>query len=74
MVIFKTTLTYEHYVLQHTKYLCYTIYQWNKNHIGCVMVSVLASGVADCEFEPHSSQTKDYQIGICCFSAKLVSP
>ena len=33
-----TTLTYEHYVLQHTKYLCYTIYQWNKNHIGCVMV------------------------------------
>jgi hypothetical protein len=26
---------------------------------------VLASGVADCEFEPHSDQTKDYKIGIC---------
>jgi hypothetical protein len=34
------------------------------------MVSVLASSVVDCGFEPWSGQTKDYKIGICCFSAK----
>jgi hypothetical protein len=35
-----------------------------------VMVSVLASSVVDCGFEPRSGQTKDNEIGICCFSAK----
>ena len=40
------------------------------NRIGGVMVSVLASSVVDCEFEPRSGQTKDCKIGICCFSAK----
>ena len=34
------------------------------------MVSVLASSVVDRGFEPLSGQTKDYKIGICCFSAK----
>jgi hypothetical protein len=34
------------------------------------MVSVLASSVVDRGFEHLSGQTKDYQIGICCFSAK----
>ena len=34
------------------------------------MVSVLASTVIDRGFEPRSGQTKDYKIGICCFSAK----
>ena len=34
------------------------------------MVSVLASGEADRGFESRSGQTKDYKIGICCFSAK----
>ena len=34
------------------------------------MVSVLASNAVDRGFEPRSSQTKDYKIGICCFSAK----
>ena len=34
------------------------------------MVSVLASNAVDHGFEPRSSQTKDYKIGICCFSAK----
>ena len=29
--------------------------------------------VADCGFEPQSGQTKDYEIGICCFSAKYVA-
>ena len=34
------------------------------------MVSVLASSGVDRGFEPQSGQTKDYKIGICCFSAK----
>jgi hypothetical protein len=34
------------------------------------MVSVLASIAVDRGFEPRSGQTKDYKIGICCFSAK----
>ena len=34
------------------------------------MVSVLASSAVDRGFKPRSGQTKDYKIGICCFSAK----
>jgi len=34
------------------------------------MVSVLALSVVDRGFEQQSGQTKDYKIGICCFSAK----
>jgi hypothetical protein len=35
------------------------------------MVDVLASSAVDCEFEPRTGQTKDYNIGICVsFSAK----
>jgi hypothetical protein len=37
------------------------------------MVSVLATSVVDRVFEPRSGQTKDYKIGICCFSAKHVA-
>jgi len=33
------------------------------------MVSVLALGAVNRVFEPQSDQTKDYKIGICCFSA-----
>ena len=44
------------------------------NHIGGVMVSVLtSSGVdrgVDRGLEPRSGQTKSYEIGICCFSAR----
>ena len=40
------------------------------HNIGGVMVSVLASSAVDRGFEPRSGQTKDYKIGICCFSAK----
>ena len=39
-------------------------------HIGGIIVSVLASSVVDRGFEPRLGQTKDYQIGICSFSAK----
>ena len=31
---------------------------------------MLTSGAVDQEFKPRSGQTKDYKIGICCFSAK----
>ena len=34
------------------------------------MVSVLTSSAVDRGFEPRSGQTKDYEIDICCFSAK----
>ena len=34
------------------------------------MVSVLTSSAVDCGFEPRSGQTKDYKIGISCFSTK----
>ena len=34
------------------------------------MVSVLTLSAVDCGFEPQSCQTKEYKIGICCFSAK----
>ena len=35
-----------------------------------VMVSVLASSAVDRGLEPRSGQSKDFKIGICCFSAK----
>ena len=41
-----------------------------KHRIDGVMVNVLASGAIDRGFEPRSGQTKDYAIGMCCFSAK----
>ena len=34
------------------------------------MVSVTTSSAVDRVFEPRSGQTKEYEIGICCFSAK----
>jgi hypothetical protein len=37
------------------------------------MVSVLASSVVNCGFEPWSGQTKQYNIGICYFYAELRS-
>ena len=37
---------------------------------GGVVVIVFTSSAIDREFEPWSDQTKDYKIGICCFSAK----
>ena len=43
---------------------------YRANRIGGVMVSVLASSAVDRGYEPRSDQTKEYKIGICCFSAK----
>ena len=35
-----------------------------------VMFSMLASSAVDRGFEPQSVQTRDYNLGICCFSSK----
>jgi hypothetical protein len=40
------------------------------NRIGGVMISVLASSAVDRRFENRSGQTKDYETGMCYFSAK----
>ena len=40
------------------------------DHFCHIIVSVLVSSAVDCGFEPQSGQTKDYNIGICCFSTK----
>jgi hypothetical protein len=34
------------------------------------MVNVVASSAVDSGFEHRSGQTKDYEIGICCYFAK----
>ena len=41
--------------------------------ISGVMVSELDSRAVDRGFDPRSGQTKDYNIGMCCFSAKHAS-
>ena len=40
------------------------------DRVGDVMASMLASSAVDRGLESRSGQTKDYEIGICCFSAK----
>ena len=40
------------------------------NGSSCVIVSMLSLSAVDHWFEPGLSQTKNYEIGICCFSAK----
>ena len=45
----------------------------DRGFIGGVMVSVVAPSAVDRGFDPRSGQTKDYKIGICCFSAKHAS-
>ena len=40
------------------------------NRIAGGMVSMLTSSTTDLGFVHWSGQAKDYEIGICCFSAK----
>ena len=44
----------------------------SQNHNSGIMVSVFASSAVDRSFESRSCQTKDYKIGICCFSARSI--
>ena len=46
---------------------CYLLSIYFLNGIGDVIVIVLASSAIDRGVESRSSQTKDYEIGICCF-------
>ena len=55
-------------VFVRLSFLCALQCYLNRN--GDLMVSVLASIAVDREFKSQSVQTKDYKIGICCFSAK----
>jgi hypothetical protein len=41
-----------------------------KNSICGIMDSMFASTAVECDFEPWSGETKDYNIGICCSSTK----
>ena len=49
-------------------FVCFIVILLSENRIGGIMVSVLASSVVDRGFMPWSGQTKDYEIGVCCFS------
>jgi hypothetical protein len=40
------------------------------NHFSGAMVSVFAMSEIVSEVDPESGQTKEYNISICCFSAK----
>ena len=59
-------------ILIHNILFCVSLwcFNWNNNHNGGVMVSVLPSSAVDRGFEPRLGKPKDYKIGICCFSAK----
>ena len=46
---------------------------YENNHIGGVMVSVLALSAVDREFGPQPGKPKGYETGMCCFSAKYVT-
>jgi hypothetical protein len=50
--------------------LLYNVGQFDWNRIGGVMVSELDSSEIACELEFRSGQTKDYKIGLSCFSFK----
>jgi hypothetical protein len=54
------------FVIYSFIYMYSTSLKYILSRIGGVMVSVLASSAVD----RGSGQTKDYTIGICCFSAK----
>ena len=48
--------------------LCF-VDEYTSERVQFVLLSVLSSSMADRGFESQSGQTKDYKIGICCFSA-----
>ena len=49
---------------------CSSLLPFILTRIGGVMVSVPSSSAVYRGFESQSGQTKDYKIGMCCFSAK----
>ena len=57
----------------HLLYFFICRFQIGMNSIGDVMVNWFVPSVVDRGFEPWSGQTKDYNIAICCFSAKYIA-
>jgi hypothetical protein len=46
------------------------VFKYILSRISDVIVSIITSNVVDRGCEPWLGQTKDYDIGICCFSDK----
>jgi hypothetical protein len=51
----------------------YATIHLDTNCIIDIMINVFSSSAVDQVFEPRSGETKDYTIGMCCFSAKRTS-
>ena len=58
------------FVFCHSCFIKFVMTSQRHNRVGDVMVSVLAWSAVDRGFEPQSGQTKNNEIGICCFPAK----
>ena len=62
-----------------TKSILNGTFQWlnlievTNNSIGGAMVSMFTSSAVGHGFKPRSGQTKNYKVGICCFSAKYAA-
>ena len=48
-------------------------FSFRKNRIGGVMVNVFTSSAVYRGFETRLDKTKDFKIGICCFSVKYAA-
>jgi hypothetical protein len=74
LTVSKNELQKHTYMLKKYLFKLHSVHQLclnlSRDCIGGIMVSVLASSAVDRGFEPWLVQTKDYKIGICCFSAK----
>jgi hypothetical protein len=74
LTVSKNELQKHTYMLKKYLFKLHSVHQLCLNLcrdcIGGIMVSVLASSAVDRGFEPWLVKTKDYEIGICCFSAK----
>ena len=53
--------------------MIFLYFQTQMNRICDVIVSVLVSSVVDRVYEPLSGLTKDYEMCMCCFSAKYTT-
>ena len=58
-----------HTLSENIKFI-YTSFRNGKKREHLTSLSYLASSAVDRGFEPQSGHTKDYEIGICCFSTK----
>jgi hypothetical protein len=65
-VVRRTVETRLKYAILFRLWIC-----WDR--ISGIIVRVLVSSVVDHVFEPRADKTKDYAIGICCFSTKHAS-